>query len=169
MRHFIDEMIRSEPIKYADGSRSEALHHLFHEQGHNSEMKYIDVTPLPEQWYKWEEYMPVTEAYPDETFNFSIDMKHTVVNPPPLQPPFTKELCNYKTYIISHEKAYMFLSSQGREYTFCDRFNPEQLWTLEQTGTCLEDLSLTFTVQGRLGLLKSLMLMHRPIHYHAEI
>jgi len=56
MRHFIDEIVKDEPIKYADGSQSEALHHTFHLTGHNSDMIFTQTTPFPENWLNWEDY-----------------------------------------------------------------------------------------------------------------
>lgn len=51
----------------------------------------------------------------------------------------------------------VFIRSNGRGYTFCNRFHPEQVITLTQSGTTLEDTKVRMEVKGRFNVLKSLM------------
>ena len=66
-------------------------------------------------------------------YKFDMDLTHVVKNPVPLQPARTENMAHYNVFLISPGQVYMYLNVQGRGYTFCDRFEPEQLWILTQT------------------------------------
>lgn len=93
-------------------------------------MKYepIEGIKMPELWKDWRHKTTAEEFEKfDLSFEFDADLTHVVTKPAPLQPARTDNLCHYTTYLVSPTQTYTFLRAEGRGYTFCDRFNCEQL------------------------------------------
>jgi len=96
-----------------------------------------------------------------------MDLHHTAIDPAPMQPSRTRNRAHYSIYFLSPRKIVVFVRTEGFEYTFCDRFEPEQIYYYTQTvnkdALREEDLSkrlsmfsVNIKVKGRIHALKSL-------------
>ena len=69
---------------------------------------------------------------PLKTF-FQADVTFVPKNPGAFEPKLTKSICRYSTYLVSHNKVVITMQSEGREFTFCDRFSPQFIYIITQS------------------------------------
>ena len=101
MKHFVDEICNNKAIKYLDGSSHKPLHHKFHEDAFNFNLKYTVKIDWPQNWFDWQKSTPVKD-YPMTVFT-EIDLEHCVRKPVAFQPARTAEKIEYFVHIISNE------------------------------------------------------------------
>jgi len=110
---------------------------------------------------------------------YEIDLIHVAKAPVPLQPKQSNNLNKFKTYFLSPRKVFTMLTSWGRGYTFCDRFNGEHLISITQTVDPaamqekdpikrLKMFSVEIEVRARLHMLQSVFPLHAIIHAQNE-
>ena len=103
----------------------------------------------------------------DLGFKFSADLTHVVKDTIPLQPSKTQHVFNYHSFYVSPGQVYTYMRVIGKGFTFCDRFEPEQLWILTQhvqpgamdepdPARRLKMFSVKIQIKGRVTILKSL-------------
>ena len=130
---------------------------------------------MPDHWFDWHREILCDEfkklPYKQTTV---MDLHHLVEDPVPLQPAKTRNRAHYSAYFLSPGKIVVFVRTEGFEYTFCDRFCPEQIYYYTQIvkpGAMDEDdpakrlsmFSVNIKVYGRIHIMKSLMLMKSTI------
>ena len=125
---------------------------------------------MPDHWFDWHRDITCDEF---ESLPYKqtvvMDLHHLVEDPVPLQPAKTRNRTTYQIYFLSPRKIVIFARTEGFEYTFCDRFCPEQIYYYEQTvkpGAMDEEdptkrlsmFSLNIKVKGRIHIMKTLLL-----------
>lgn len=90
--------------------------------------------PFPQTWNRWHEEIDIEKLrkMPLKTF-FQADVTFVPKNPGAFEPKITKNILKYSTYLISPNKVVITVFSEGREYTFCDRFTPQFLYIITQS------------------------------------
>ena len=155
LKHVIDEIIRHKPIPQFDGSTQQPWHKHFHEDAGNFNLKVMKESTWPAAWSDWNTKCKVADL--PLILEEEVDLEHVVKTPAPMQPGRTSELAEYRFYLVSNEKVIVFIRSNGRGYTFCNRFHPEQILIFTQSGSTMEDVKVKFEARGRFNVLKSLM------------
>ena len=135
LKHVVDNLSGySTKIPCVGGSPTrdiESYFMKFLEAGSNIRMK-----PTPEEcqelhpdWNNWNAKMTYQKLKNVPlTREFEIDLEHIAVDPVTFQPPTVHNTHKYKTYFISQRQAMTTVTSTGKDYTFCDRFNNEQIF-----------------------------------------
>ena len=71
-------------------------------------------------------------------------------------------------FFISNEKFYCWMRSEGRGFQFCDRFCPEVLYEVTQTGDSLENVETRVKVTARFRVIKFIGLFQPVLMRIAE-
>jgi hypothetical protein len=173
LKHVFDHIMMFTRVKHEQECPTpfcEPAWNSFHDRGQNFEIKYTPMygPKIPDQWRNWRKQTTAKdfEQFPSSV-EFDADIIHKAFDPIPLQPAQTENKCSYKTWFISPAKTVSIMVSVGRNYTFCDRFNPEQIITLTQTvkpgamnepdpAKRLAMFSTHIEIKGRIHVLKNL-------------
>ena len=134
--------------------------------GGNFNMKYEPEDPWPTQWTDWtKRYQP--NQIPLKHIQI-MDLENRVKDPVPLQPASTHQKTTCNMYFICNETFICHTVCQGRGYTFADRFEPQILYLITQTGTDLSNVETKIQTRGRFFVKKSLGFINHLIMFNAE-
>lgn len=160
------------PTPYAESHFKE-----FCSRGHNQidKLDPEEGNPLPDHWRDWHREIDCEEfkSLPYRQ-NVTMDLHHLVEDPVPLQPAKTRNRTHYQIYFLSPSKIVIFVRTEGFEYTFCDRFCPEQIYyyTQEVKPGAMEEedpqkrlsmFSVKVRCYARIHIMKTLMLVKGQI------
>ena len=81
---------------------------------------------MPEHWFDWHSDISCSE-FKKLPYKQTVvkDLHHTAIDPAPMQPSRTRNRAHYSIYFLSPRKIVIFVRTEGFDYTFCDRFQPE--------------------------------------------
>lgn len=152
LKHVVDNFFSYRPIQNFDGSTQESIYLDFLEAGNNSNLQFQPEDEWSDVWLDWHKRCEPKEIPLRHTQ--IIDLENTCANPAPLQPAKTEQLVTNELFFISNEKFYCWMRSEGRGYQFCDRFCPEVLYEVTQTGDSLANVETRVKVRGRFRVKK---------------